>query len=120
AAAAEQQPEGRYLERCFRRADEGDVAVPAEHVDVGVDVVINGNGIEDKVEAAGMLLHLIRIGGNDDFIGTQAQRILLLAWRSGEYHDMCAESLGELDSHVSQSTKAGHTDFFPREVTPTA
>src|SRR6185369_9257882 len=93
AAAAEQQGKGRYLERFLRGADQGDVAVTAKYVDVGVDVVIDGNGIEDEVERTRVLLHLIRIGGNDDLIRTQAECILLLAWRSGEDRDPGAESL---------------------------
>lgn len=33
-------------------ADKGDVAVAAEEVDIRVDVVIGGDGVEDEVEAA--------------------------------------------------------------------
>ena len=61
AAASEDQAEGGDGERLLRRADQGDVAVAAEQVDVGVDVVIGGDGVEDEVEAAGVLLHLVGI-----------------------------------------------------------
>ena len=50
----------------------------AEQVEIGVDVVIGGNGIEDEVEAARVLLHLVGIAGNDDFVGAEAERVLLL------------------------------------------
>jgi len=33
-------------------------AVAAQELDVGVDVVIGGDGVEDEIEAAGVLLHL--------------------------------------------------------------
>ncbi len=55
------QGEGRDGERLLRRADEGEVAVAAEQVDVGVDVVLGGDGVEDEVEAAGVLLHLVGV-----------------------------------------------------------
>ena len=78
-AAAHDQAEGRDGQRLLRRADEGDVAVAAEQVDVGVDVVIGGDGVEDEVEAAGVLLHLVGVAGDDDFVGTEAERVFLLA-----------------------------------------
>ena len=56
AAAAHDEGEGRDGQRLFRRADQGDVAISAEQVDVGVDVVIGGDGVEDEVEAARVLL----------------------------------------------------------------
>ena len=67
-------------QRLLRRADEGDVAVAAEELNVGVDVVIGGDGVEDEVEAAGVLLHLVGIAGDDDLVGAEAERVLLLAW----------------------------------------
>ena len=39
-----QQAEGSDGERLLGRADEGEVAVAGEQVDVGVDVVIGGDG----------------------------------------------------------------------------
>ena len=53
--------EGRDGQRLLRRADEGDVAVAAQQIDVGVDVVIGGDGVEDEVEAAGVLRHLVGV-----------------------------------------------------------
>ena len=46
---------------------------------IGVDVVIGGDGVEDEVEAAGVLFHLVGIAGDDDFVGAEAERVLLLA-----------------------------------------
>lgn len=37
-----------------------------EQVDIGVDVVIGGDGVEDEVEAVGVFLHLIGVGGDDN------------------------------------------------------
>jgi hypothetical protein len=35
-------------------------------IEVGVDVVIGGAGIEDEVEAAGVLAHLVGVARDDD------------------------------------------------------
>jgi hypothetical protein len=37
-------------------------------VEVGINVVVGRDRVENKVEAAGMLLHLIGIAGDDDFV----------------------------------------------------
>ena len=50
------------------RADEGKGAVAGEQVEVGINVVIRRDRVENKVEATGMLLHLIGIAGDDDFV----------------------------------------------------
>ena len=60
-------------------ADKGEVAVDAEQIDIGVDVVIGGDGVEDEVEAAGVLLHLVGVARDDDFVGAEAERVFLLA-----------------------------------------
>ena len=44
-----------------RRADNRKVAVAAEQVDISVDVVVGGNGVENEIEALGVLLHLVGI-----------------------------------------------------------
>src|SRR5215472_1934744 len=65
-------------ERLLRRTDKGDVAVTTEQVDIGVDVVLGGDSVEDEVEAAGLLLHLVGMAGNDDFVGPEAERVVRL------------------------------------------
>jgi hypothetical protein len=39
--------------------------------------VVSGDGVEDEVEAAGMLLHSVRIARDNDFVSTETQRIFL-------------------------------------------
>jgi hypothetical protein len=53
----------------YAPGDEGYVAAGAELVDIGVDVVIGGDGVEDEIEASRMLLHLAFVPGNDDLVG---------------------------------------------------
>ncbi len=54
---------------------EGDIPVAAETLNAGVDVVIGGDGIEDEVKTGGVLLHLVGIARDDDFVGAQAERV---------------------------------------------
>ena len=112
--------EGRDGERLLRRADQGDVAVAAQQVDVGVDVVIGGDGVEDEVEAAGVLLHLVGIAGDDDFIGAEAERVFLLAGRGGEDNDVRSERMSKLHAHVAQSAETDHADFLALGDAPVA
>ena len=103
-----------------RRADQRDVAVDAEQIDVGVDVVIGGDGIEDEVEAAGVLLHLVGVAGDDDFVGAEAQRVLLLVRRRGEHDDVRSERVGELHAHVAKPAEPDDADFLALGHTPVA
>ena len=61
AAAAEEQTEGSHRQRLFRRTHEAEVSVAAQQVEIGVDVVVGGDGIEDEVEAAGVFRHLVGV-----------------------------------------------------------
>ena len=40
--------------------------------------MIGGDGVEDEVEAASVLLHLLAVPGNDDFVSPEAERVFLL------------------------------------------
>jgi hypothetical protein len=79
AAAAHDQAEGRDAQRLLRSADKGKVAFAAEQVDIGIDVVIGGNRIENEIEAACVLFHFVGVSRDDDFVGTEAERVVLLA-----------------------------------------
>src|SRR5689334_14822826 len=104
----------------FRRPDQGEVAVTLEQVDVGVDIVVGGYGVENEVEGTGMFLHLFSIGRDDDFVGTQAERVLFFPGRGGEDDDMGSEGTGELDPHVPESTQACYTNLLALGDTPVA
>ena len=112
AAASEDEAEGRDGQRLLGRADQGDVAVAREQVDVGVDVVLGGDAVEDEVEAAGVLLHLVGVARDDDLVRAEPQRVLLLARRSGEDDGVRAERVGELHAHVAQPAEADDADLL--------
>ena len=40
-----------------------------EQVEVGVDAVIGSDGVEDEVETAGVLLHLVGVARDDHLVG---------------------------------------------------
>src|ERR1035441_5622940 len=78
----------------------------------GVDVVLGGDGVEDEVEAAGVLLHLAGVAGDDDFVGAKAERVFLLSGRGGEDHDVGSERMCKLHAHMAQSAETGHANFL--------
>ena len=91
-----------------------------EQVEVGVDVVIGGDGVEDEVEAAGVLLHLVGVAGDDDLVGAEAQRVFLLVRRGGEDDDVGAERVGELHAHVAEPAETDDADLLALGDAPVA
>ncbi len=72
---------------------------------IGVDVVIGGNGVDDEIEAAGVLFHLVGIAGDDSFISAEAERVLLLVRRGGKHHDVGSERVAELSPPCGQARR---------------
>ncbi|MNF85279.1 hypothetical protein D3C84_676670 [compost metagenome] len=58
--------------------------VEAQGIEVGIEVVLHRNGVEQEVEMARGCLHLFGIGGDDDVVRTLAASFFSLACRSGE------------------------------------
>ena len=88
-------------------------AVAAEQLEIRVEVVIGGDGVEDEVEAAGMLPHFVGIARDDDFFGAEAQRVLPLAGRRGEDDNVRAERMSKLHAHVAKSAETDDADLCP-------
>ena len=82
--------------------------------------MVGGNGVEDEVEAAGVLLHPGRITRDHDLVRTETERVLLLAGRRREDDDVRLEGTGELDAHVAQAAKADDPDLLAFACTPVA
>ena len=117
AAAAHDQAEDGNGERLLRRADQGEVAVAAQQIEVSVDVVIGGDGVEDEVEAAGVLLHLVGIAGDDDFVRAEAKRVVFLVGRSGEDDDVGSEAWANFTPMWPSPPRPTMPTFLPL-VTP--
>jgi hypothetical protein len=77
-----------------------------------------GDGVEDEVEAAGVLLHLVGVAGDDDLVRAEAERVFLLAGRSGEDDDVSSERMGKLRTHVAQPAETDHAHFLTRRDAP--
>src|SRR5918994_1797808 len=71
------------------------------------------NGIEYKVKTASVFFHLGRIVGNDNFISSKMNRIILFILRSGKYNDVSAKCMSKLHRHVSKPTKTNSPTFLP-------
>ena len=119
-AAAHDQAECGDLQGLLRCADQGDVAVKAKQVEIGIDVVLGGDGIEDEIETASVLLHFVGVAGYDNFIGTEAERVFRLVGRSCEDDDVCPERASELHAHVPQPAETDNANFFTLGNTPVA
>ncbi len=95
-----------------RCADQGEVAVAAEELEVRVEVVLGGDGVEDEIEAAGVLPHLVGVAGDDDLVGSEPERVVLLLGRGREHDHVSAERPAELHTHVAEAAEADHADIL--------
>ena len=120
AAASKDESHYGNWQRLFGHTDLGEIAIACEEVDIGVDVMFRGNGIENEVEGSGVLDHLVRISGDDDFVSAEAEGVLLLVWRSGEDNNMRTESAGELYGHVAEAAEPNYPNFLAFSDTPMA
>src|ERR1051325_4931487 len=59
-----------------------------------------------------MLLHLIGITRNNNFIGAEAERVISLSGRCGEDNDVSSECTTKLHRHVTESSQSDHADLF--------
>src|SRR5262249_31497083 len=71
ATARHQQIKSSYGQRLFRSSDKAECAVSPEQAEIGIEVMVGGDSIQNKVEAAGVLLHLVGVFGDDHFIRPQ-------------------------------------------------
>ena len=78
ATATEDKSENVDRQRLIGSADHRDVAIAGQQVDVGVDIVIGSNAVEDEIEAAGVFSHFVGVLRDDDVVGTESQRVFFL------------------------------------------
>ena len=104
----------------FRRAHQGHRAVELQQLQIGIQVVVGGDGVENEVEAADMLLHLGFVLGDDDFVGAEADRVGRFIWGRGEQDDVGAEGFGEFHAHVTEAAEADNPDLLSFADIPVA
>ena len=119
-AARHDHAEGVDGERLLGDADERERTVELQQRQVGVEVVLRGNAVEDEVEGAGVLGHRGRIGGDHDLVGAEAQAIGDLGRGGREEHDVRAEGAGELHAHVAEAAEADDADLLSGADLPVA
>src|ERR1700733_8507801 len=83
-----------------------------QHAKQAVDVVIGRNAIEDEVETARVLRHLVGIARNHDFIRAEPQCIVLFIRRGCEENHMRAKCMRELQSHMTQPAQSDDPDLL--------
>src|ERR1035437_4868477 len=113
AAAAQDQAERGNRQRLLRGADERDVAIAPQQIEVSVYVVIGGDSVENEVEAAGVFLHLVRVLRNDDLVRSEPGCVFLLLRRSREDDNVRSERVRNLHAHVPESSRPTTPTFLP-------
>ena len=110
--------EGVDGEGLLRYAYEAKSTVELEQRQVGVEVMLSGNAVEDEVERASVLRHRCGVRGDHDLVRAQAQAIGNLRRRSREEHNVSTESAGELNTHVAKAAESDNTDLLARPDLP--
>src|SRR5437762_14162021 len=59
-----------------------------------------------------MLIHLVGIAGDNDFVGAEAERVLLFMRRGSEDDDVRSERMSKFYRHVAQSAETDHANFL--------
>src|SRR6202022_2973672 len=70
-----------------------------------------GNGVENKIERSGVGAHGHFVGGENDFMGSEAEGVVGFLERSGELDDVGTEGAGKFEAHVAESTEADDANF---------
>ena len=74
--------------------------------------MVGGDGVENEIEAAGVLRHLVGVARDHDLVGAEAQRVFFLAGRCGEQHDVRSQRMSELDAHVAKPAETDYADLL--------
>src|SRR6185312_17465278 len=109
----EDQAEDLHSQRLLRSANLYESSVKPQQVQVGIDVVLRGDCVQDEIKAVELLVHLLLVLGDNHFICAQALCIFLLPGRGGEQDHVSTQSVRELHSHVSEAAQADDPNFLP-------
>src|SRR6185503_1113723 len=110
--AASNQRESRDRERFRRRTDKRDCPIAREQLEISRNVVFSRDSIEDEIESAGVLLHLVRIARDNNFISAETLCVLFLIRRSREDDDVRSQCICNLHAHMAQSTDTNDSHFL--------
>ena len=76
--------------------------------------------VQNEVETARMLRHLVGVSRNDHLVRAQPNRVILLVRRSREQNDMCAKSMGKLHAHMAQPAQPHNSNLLTLRHSPVA
>ncbi|EXI66032.1 MAG: hypothetical protein AW08_02771 [Candidatus Accumulibacter adjunctus] len=103
-----------------RGADQDHRAVALEQLQIGVELVRCGHGIQDEIELVGQRSHLFAAAGDAYRVGTEAFAVGDLARRGGEQDDVGAHRVRDPDAHVAESAEPDDAHLAPRSDAPVA
>src|SRR5437773_11410883 len=112
-ATPHDQAECRDIQWFCGSADQRKITINAEQIDIGVDVVIGRNGVDDEIEAAGVLFHLVGVARNDSFIGAETERVLLLVRRGREDDNVRSDRISTPQRQVTGSAETHYATLEP-------
>src|SRR5436305_10255032 len=75
--------DGQWLRWCSHHRER---PIQLQEIEECIDVVLSGNGVEDKIEAGSVLLHLRFVLRDHYFMRAQPQCVISLAGRSCKQH----------------------------------
>lgn len=90
----------------FRNADEHQITIDLQEVEIGVPVDLGGDRADDQVEAAGELRECLRILRRVVVIRPELKPVLLLRKCLAEHRDLRAHRMGELHAHMAETAQA--------------
>ena len=102
-----QQAERGHRQRLLGRSDQCQRTVMGKEIQIGVQIMLCRDGVEDEIAAARITLHLLGITGAHNFVSSQPQRVLSFALGSRE------------DNRVRPEGRENLTPMCPSPPSPT-
>jgi len=97
-----------------RRADDAHRAADVEQRHVRAKVKLGRDSVEDEVERFGSCLHGLLVGRDEEGVGAELHRIVLLRRRRAQHGDVRAESARKFHAHVTEAAETSDGDATRR------
>mmetsp|Transcript_37019 Transcript_37019/g.69031 ORF Transcript_37019/g.69031 Transcript_37019/m.69031 type:complete len:379 (+) Transcript_37019:57-1193(+) len=106
------EAEGMEAQWLRRHAHHDKFPVLLQESQVGRDVVVSRDGVNDEVQGAGSCVHFLLLGHHHKLVGLQLlHRLVALALAARQDGDLTAPSLPDENSHGTKATKASHAQL---------
>ena len=80
--------------------------------------MVGRDGVEDEVETGRVLLHAVRVGGDQEVVGPDLPGGGLLVGGGGDGRDGVAHRLGQPHPHLAEASNTDHSDPLSSPVSP--